>query len=60
MDATGRFHASLAFLRKLFDRIGGWPLTNRGDFDQQLIDRLTAIETLSDPCQLDSPLSIFR
>ena len=33
-DATGRFHASLAFRREIFDRIGGWPLTNRGDFDK--------------------------
>jgi hypothetical protein len=24
-DATGRFHASLAFRREIFDRIGGWP-----------------------------------
>jgi len=23
--ATGRFHASLAFRREIFDRIGGWP-----------------------------------
>jgi hypothetical protein len=58
--AVGRSHASLAFLRKLFDRIGGWPLTNRGDFDQQLIARLTAIEAPGDPCQLDSPSWIFR
>jgi hypothetical protein len=43
-DATGRFHASLAFRREVFDRIGGWPLTKRGDFDQQLIARLHAIE----------------
>jgi hypothetical protein len=43
-DATGRFHASLAFRREIFDRIGGWPLTKRGDFDQQLITRLHVIE----------------
>ena len=43
-DANGRFHASLAFRREIFDRIGGWPLTKRGDFDQQLIARLHAIE----------------
>ena len=59
-DATGRFHASLAFRREAFDRIGGWPLTKRGDFDQQLIARLTAIEAPGDPCQLDSPSWIFR
>jgi glycosyltransferase involved in cell wall biosynthesis len=59
-DATGRFHASLAFRREAFERIGGWPLTKRGDFDQQLIARLTAIEAPGDPCQLDSPSYIFR
>jgi hypothetical protein len=59
-DATGRFHASLTFRREAFERIGGWPLTKRGDFDQQLIARLTAIEAPGDPCQLDSPSWIFR
>ncbi len=33
-DATSRLHASLAFRREIFDRIGGWPLTKRGDFDK--------------------------
>jgi hypothetical protein len=33
-DATGRFHASLAFRREIFDRIGDWPLSKRGDFDK--------------------------
>ena len=58
-DAAGRFHASLAFQREVFDRISGWPLTKRGDFDQQLIARLTAIGAPGDPCQLDSPSRIF-
>jgi hypothetical protein len=48
-DAAGRFHASLAFRREIFDRIGGWPLTKRGDFDQQLIARLHSIEDPGDP-----------
>ncbi len=48
-DATSRFHASLAFRREIFDRIGGWPLTKRGDFDQQVIARLHAIEAPDDP-----------
>ena len=39
-DATGRFHASLALTRLAFEKVGGWPLTLRGDFDQQLIARL--------------------
>ena len=59
-DAKGRFHASLAFRREAFDRIGGWPLTKCRDFDQQPIARLTAIEAPGDPCQLDSPSGILR
>ncbi len=59
-DATGRFHASLAFRREIFDRIGGWPVTKRGDFDQQLIARLHAIEAPGDPCQFADPSYIFR
>jgi hypothetical protein len=49
-----------AFLREIFDRIGGWPLTKRGDFDQQLIARLHVIEAPGDPCQFADPSYIFR
>jgi hypothetical protein len=49
-----------AFRRELFDRIGGWTMTRRGDFDQQLIAQQTAIEAPGDPCRLDSPSWIFR
>ena len=59
-DAAGRFLASLAVRREIFDRIGGWPLTKRGDFDQQLIARLNAIERPGDPCQFAEPSYIFR
>jgi len=48
-DATSRFHSSLACRREILDRIGGWLLTKRGDFDQQLIARLNAIEDPDDP-----------
>ncbi|MFM7925117.1 MAG: hypothetical protein ACKPJJ_33230, partial [Planctomycetaceae bacterium] len=58
--ATGRFHASLAFRRGIFDRIGGWPLTRRGNFDQQLLARLSDIEAPGDPCQFADPSYIFR
>jgi hypothetical protein len=43
-DATDRFHASIAITRQASDRCGGWPRTLRGDFDQQLLARLVAIE----------------
>jgi len=59
-DATGRFHASLAFRREIFDRIGGWPLTKRGDIDQQLMVRLHAIEAPGASCQFSDPSYIFH
>ena len=59
-DATGRFHASLAFTRQAFEQVGGWPLTLRGDFDQQLIARLNTIGPAGDPCHLATPAYIFR
>ena len=39
---------------------GRWPLTLRGDFDQQLIARLTALGSAGDPCVFTSPSYIFR
>ncbi len=59
-DATGRFHASLAFTRQAFEQVGGWPLTLRGDFDQQLIARLTAMGQPADPCSVAEPGYVFR
>ena len=44
---------AVAFRRKIFLRIGSWPLTKRGDFDQQLIARLYAIEAPGAPCQFE-------
>ncbi len=49
-----------AFRREAIDRIGGWTMTRRGDFGQQLIARQTALEAPGDPCRLDSPSWIFR
>lgn len=34
--ATGRFHASWAYTRPLWDELGGYPDTTRLDFDQQM------------------------
>jgi hypothetical protein len=59
-DATGRFHASLAISRQAFDLCGGWPLTMRGDFDQQLLARLTVIGPQGDPCSIAEPGYVFR
>jgi glycosyltransferase involved in cell wall biosynthesis len=59
-DATGRFHASLAFTRQTLEKVGGWPVTLRGDFDQQLIARLNGLDDPGDPCRIASPAYIFR
>jgi hypothetical protein len=59
-DAAGRFHASLAFTRLAFEQVGGWPLTLRGDFDQQLSSRLNAVGTPGDPCKFTDPAYVFR
>jgi hypothetical protein len=59
-DATGRFHASLAVSRTAFEQCGGWPLTLRGDFDQQLIARLNSIGKPGNPCTASHPSYVFR
>jgi cellulose synthase/poly-beta-1,6-N-acetylglucosamine synthase-like glycosyltransferase len=59
-DAAGRFHASIAMTRQAFDECGGWPLTMRGDFDQQLLARLTATGPSGDPCSVAGSGYIFR
>ncbi|MCA9028873.1 MAG: glycosyltransferase family 2 protein [Planctomycetaceae bacterium] len=58
--ASGRFHASIAFTRKTFETAGGWPLTQRGDFDQQFLTRLSQAATTVDPCHTYPPSYIFR
>lgn len=48
--AAGRFHSALGFRKSLIERIGGWPVTDRADFDQQLQSRLhEAAESKGDP-----------
>jgi hypothetical protein len=59
-DATGRFHGSLAFTRETFEQVGGWPLTLRGDFDQQFIRRLNCLGVPADPVTIAAPSYIFR
>ena len=59
-DATGRFHASMAFTRQAFGYVCGWPLTMRGDFDQQLLARFTGIGPPADPCSVTEPSYVFR
>lgn len=59
--AAGRFHASLGFCREALDRIGGWPDTERGDFDQQLISKLrSTYGPPGDPCESGEPGYVFR
>lgn len=60
--AAGRFHSALAFRRDAWESIGGWPLTRRLDFDQQLMWRLhAAYGPPADSCDsLRGPSYIFR
>lgn len=39
--AAGRFHASWAFTKGLFEKIGGYPVSNDLSFDAQLLHKLT-------------------
>lgn len=59
-SGAGRFHASLAAWRLFLARLGGWPLTHRGDFDLQLIGRLSAAARPADPCESAQPSYVFR
>ncbi len=59
-DASGRFHASIGFTRALFDSVGGWPLTHRGDFDQQFMAQLAQAGPPVDPVAHQPPSYVFR
>lgn len=59
-DASGRFHASIGFTRALFNSVGGWPLTHRGDFDQQFMARLSQAGPPVDPVAHQPPSYVFR
>ena len=58
--AAGRFHGSIAFSRRAFAQVGGWPLTKRADFDQQLMARLGELNITCDPCENHVPSYIYR
>lgn len=51
-DSAGRFHASIACWCRNLRHVGGWPITQTGDFDQQLIKRLETECPASDPIAL--------
>lgn len=57
--AGGLFHGSLAFTRDRLTAVGGWPLTQRGDFDQTFVAHL-AEGGRGDPCETGSPSYVFR
>ena len=46
--------------RRAFEQCGGWPLTSRGDFDQQLMARLNFLGTAGDPCSVATTGYVFR
>lgn len=59
-DATGRFHASVAFTRAGLDAAGRWPDTPRADFDLQFMANLERANGVADPCALAPPSYAFR
>lgn len=58
--ADGRFFASIAFRRALFERVGGFVPTARADFDQQFLARLAAAGPPGDPCDFGPPQYVYR
>lgn len=63
--ASGRFHAALAMRSDVFAEVGGWPDTDRADFDQQLLAELGRTGPGADPCALPAadlarPSYVFR
>lgn len=59
-SATGRFFASIAFRRDLFEQVGGFVITDRADFDQQFMRRLHDAAPPGDPAALYRPSYVFR
>lgn len=59
-NAAGRFHASIGFTRKLFDRVAGWPATKRADFDQQFMKTLADNGVTVSPSDFGPPSYCFR
>lgn len=60
-QSDGRFHASLSFSRDALVLTNGWPITQRADFDQQLIANL--IDEVSSPANTwpeNVPSYVFR
>ena len=58
--AAGRFHGSIAIGADLLRLIGGWPLTLRADFDQQIIATLHRARVPADPINIAPPSYVFR
>lgn len=63
IEETGnRFHGCLGIRRETLRAVGGWPLTRRADFDQQLISSLKRLGDAGNPIQAleKPPAYIFR
>ena len=59
-EAAGRFHASIAFTREVFEAVGGRPKTKRGDFDQMFLRLLAGAARTVDCCRASPPSYVFR
>lgn len=58
--AEGRFHSSWAFTRQLYEKVGGYPQTDRLDFDQQMNGILRDAEPQHLSRQKDDPSYVYR
>lgn len=61
-EETGhsRLHGCLAISTGLFNKIGGWPETDRMDFDLQMLARLREESNPVDPCRFGVSQYFFR
>lgn len=57
--AEGRFHSSWVFTKQALNQIGGWPKTERLDFDQQLGAKLRDLDS-SKSVKLPCPQYVYR
>lgn len=58
--SAGRFHGSIAFRRKHWATVGGWPLSDAANFDQQMMTHFAATGRTVDPCKYAGPSYVFR
>ena len=56
----GNLHGSIVIGREIMERVGGWPQTDRADFDLQMIAKLFAVDEPGRPDYQFAPSYVFR